>query len=637
MPDTSAAQPADTPPPSGSASPAPATDRSSWHWLGPAFCALIGASMLCLTWNAWPDVLIDSGRESYVAWRLAEGDVLYRDVMVFNGPLSPYVNAMWMKLLGPSLRSLEIGNTLVILAVAASIYRGTCYLSGHGTATIATAVFLSVFAFGNLSMMDSCSFMFPYSHEMTHGALLLLVLLMWIAMKQRRVEGDTRGRVALDALTGVTLGMVFLTKVELFVAGGAAVIVAIALDALAGRGRVGRALLSVAITALCAAVPSLIAWALLARHMPAGDALHGLLGSWNHIGNRELTGMLYFRVWMGMLDPRSKLLLMAQWGFVWGLIVLVAVLVSSLGRRAGATASDAVATIGRLIITAVSIAIVIAVVKAGPRGFWLDVVAPLPIALVLIGACACRAWWRARGGDGAARWAFACVAVALSMVMLLKLGLWPRVWHYGFVLALPGVVMVVVAFVGWLPAWVARRGGRGGLCRTIAIQVIAVFMVAHVVRINAAVNEKPVWVGSGGDTIRADGRGGAVRKFLEEFDKVAPRDATLAVLPEGAMLNYLSRRRNPTPYVFSLPSDLAMFGESRVLESYERNPPDFIVLAHRNTREYGREFFGSDYAQPFMAWLRRDYGPVGLIGDQPLRSEKFGLLVLRRKAGAPQR
>ena len=46
--------------------------------------------MAAWTWRTWPDILIDFGREAYVAWRLTEGDVLPRDVVYVSGPLSPY-------------------------------------------------------------------------------------------------------------------------------------------------------------------------------------------------------------------------------------------------------------------------------------------------------------------------------------------------------------------------------------------------------------------------------------------------------------------------------------------------------------------------------------------------------------------
>ena len=65
------------------------------RWLGPGVLAVVGAAALIWSWGTWPDVLVDFGKELYLAWRLAEGDVLYRDLAYFHGPLPQYVNALW--------------------------------------------------------------------------------------------------------------------------------------------------------------------------------------------------------------------------------------------------------------------------------------------------------------------------------------------------------------------------------------------------------------------------------------------------------------------------------------------------------------------------------------------------------------
>jgi len=45
------------------------------RWGGPFVIAIAAGAMLRWTWGTWPDVLVDFGRELYVAWRLAEGEV----------------------------------------------------------------------------------------------------------------------------------------------------------------------------------------------------------------------------------------------------------------------------------------------------------------------------------------------------------------------------------------------------------------------------------------------------------------------------------------------------------------------------------------------------------------------------------
>ncbi len=111
---------------------------------------------------------------------------------------------------------------------------------------------------------------------------------------------------------------------------------------------------------------------------------------------------------------------------------------------------------------------------------------------------------------------------------------------------------------------------------------------------------------------------------------IAPTN-TFAVLPEGVMLNYLTRRDNPTPYaVFAF--EVWAFGEQNMLATYEKNPPDYIVLVQRDSSEYGVPYFGAQkgFGLDVMKWVHQNYKPVYLIGSEPLQSGAFGIKILKR-------
>ena len=105
---------------------------------------------------------------------------------------------------------------------------------------------------------------------------------------------------------------------------------------------------------------------------------------------------------------------------------------------------------------------------------------------------------------------------------------------------------------------------------------------------------------------------------------------TLAVLPEGVMLNYLTRRDNPTPYVV-FAFEVRAFGEQTMLSAYEKNPPDYVVLIQRDSSEYGVRYFGQQkgYGLDVMEWVRQNYEPVELIGAEPLQTGAFGIKILK--------
>jgi hypothetical protein len=208
-----------------------------------------------------------------------------------------------------------------------------------------------------------------------------------------------------------------------------------------------------------------------------------------------------------------------------------------------------------------------------------------------------------------------------------------RAYHYGFVLAAPAALLLVAALLDWIPAALARRGAAPGVFRGAAAGALAVMVAFHLAESHVHMARKQNALGSGGDRFLADARGPYVEAALGVLARVARPGETLVVLPEGVMLNYLQRLPSSIPYLTMLPSDEAKFGEDELLGALQRDPPALVALVHRDTSEFGARFFGRDYAQRTMQWLRARYAPQATVGDVPLQPEaRFGIQVLRRRA-----
>ncbi len=176
---------------------------------------------------------------------------------------------------------------------------------------------------------------------------------------------------------------------------------------------------------------------------------------------------------------------------------------------------------------------------------------------------------------------------------------------------------------------------------------IFVFLLAGLARltIQSALfyKDKDFTLGSGDDRIVAydpkiDPTGAAMATAAAWIETHTAPTNTLAVLPEGVMLNYLTRRDNPTPYVV-FAFEVWAFGEQKMLAAYEKNPPDYIVLVQRDSSEYGVPYFGRQkgFGYDVMQWVRQNYQPVDLIGSEPLQSGAFGIEILRRlPPGTPE-
>ena len=131
-----------------------------------------------------------------------------------------------------------------------------------------------------------------------------------------------------------------------------------------------------------------------------------------------------------------------------------------------------------------------------------------------------------------------------------------------------------------------------------------------------------------------------VAHLVDWVEANLPPQVSLLVLPEGVMVNYLTRRVNPTRHLNFAPPEIMIFGEERILEDLRAQPPDYVVLVHRETPEYGLPLFGTDYAPRLLEWAREDYELVARVGAEPLALERLedgrsGFEVLRRRTTDP--
>jgi len=606
-------------PANASAARAPALDpessRATSIASGLALAAL-GAALLRSAWGHQPDVLIDFGRELYLAWRLAEGEVLYRDLRHLSGPLSAYWNALAFDLLGVGLHALVWVNAALIALMAALVYGLLRRLAGPLSAFAGTAVLLVAFAFQQLGRVSNYNYLTPYAHEVTHGLLLSLLALRGLAARTRR-------RALRDTAVGLLLGAVALTKLEVFVALAGAVAVHRVLELRAERSSLGSALAHLAPLLLAAAVAPAVATAAFAQAMPLRDALQALADPWRFALDPDVRALDFYRRGLGMLTPWLSLARILRWGAYW------AVFVGGIGWLAWRVPLSRRAA-GALAIVAAGLALVL--LDLDPPSRWLSVTTPLPFAVAAwLGLASWRSWWAtsaATGSDDRSRIACAVFATLLTA----KIALRASIAHYGFALSMPIALIAVAAVCDLVPRWIEVRGGRGALLRGAALGAIAALCVALIQLREPAQQRQREPVGTGSDRFLADSRGVYVNALLEQLSAIRA-DATLLVLPEGVMVNYLARRRNPTPYLNFMPPELLLFGEAEMLRAFERDPPDYVALVHKPTREYGPALFGVDYGRRLRAFVDRHYRVVSRFGDEPLTpTASFGITLHRRIA-----
>lgn len=580
------------------------------RWGGLAAVLVAGAAMALWSWGSSPHPFIDFGREAYTAWRLSEGALLYRDIAYFNGPLSPCWNALLFGLFGVGLDTLFVANGLVALAIALLLHHLLRRFASWGAATLAVGFFAVAIAFTQMEPVGNDGYLAPYSHEITHGLLLGLAALALAARPSRLAA----------FLAGLALGLTVLTKVEMAIAAIAGVAALWLARSRLGPHDGGAA---AAWGLLGGALPPVVAFAALASALPADEALRGVLGSWLGSLDPELVGHHFYRWTRGTLAPGANLAAMLAWG-VGGLALLgSASLAGARWPRAGPAA-----TVGSALAVALPLAF-------APLE-WAQASRPLPLLLAGLLWLDLRRLRQASGARPeappglATRIGFAVFALVLLAKIVLKV----RLIQYGFVLAVPGLMLAIVSGLDALPRWLRARGrseafARGAVLGLLAISTLSMLQVSAFY-----FGSRSHPIGEGRDAFRTDARGLQLQPALDELAaRMRPGD-TLLVLPEGVMLNYLLRVRTPARHLNYMPPELILFGEETILEELRASPPRFVAIVHKDTSVYGVPWFGRDYGRSIAGWVHSRYRPVARYGEPPLAPGSFfGVDLLERRPG----
>jgi hypothetical protein len=584
--------------------------------------ALLAAAALRFTWLAWTDLFVDFGHELYTAWMLSEGKTLYLDVARYFGPLSSHVNALWFRLVGPSIHHLYALNFLVWLAVLAALRHILSRIASPLARVVGLSCFILFFSFVSYSATPNDNYLSPYVHEITHGFLLSLLALMAVDAALRRDS------LPLHALTGALTGLLLQTKPEVALAGCLALAAAYPLAAFRRMASPPRLALAAG-TALLAALAILAATLfLLSLRLPFRTSADALLLPWKSLFNPVIRAMPYFAFSMGTDDLPANLRCLLFPVFPLFLALHVALLAINRVRLRRF----------RLLLALLPLAFAVyCFTRVDYRLFPRSL--PLFVLLALFLALFPRTAARLSRTPPAPVPLLRVLFLVFAFALLLKILFFVRIWHYGFVLAAPAFLCTVALLLDWLPALqpdpVFRRTAQA-----LALLFWFLFAFVFLRGFRETHAEHPVSCSVrteiSGDAFFSDDRTpqwNAMEAFIRE---TVPPDATLASFPAAAMMNYILRIPSSIPFATLAPPEFAAVGEPAIFSSLRKHSPDYILYVNTDTSFYGVPFFGLGYAQNIFAWILLHYDLLHAEGPVPFASPSRGLALYRRKSLAPR-
>jgi hypothetical protein len=575
-----------------------------------------------VSWRRWPDPVIDFGSDLYRVWRISQGAVLYRDVDIFYGPLSQYINATIFSLFGAGMMHLVWANLAIFGAIVVTLY---CLLRrawGAGAALFASAVFVLVFGFSHLVGISNYTYAAPYSHECTHG---LLVLLLLVGVLARWLESPTRLR---EFSAGILLGLTAVLKIEILFAG-----LLLTMAALALRWRRGGHIAagSAGVWAMGGILPTILFFGYFARHLCIRDACGAACHAWLNFSATadvvatdpvQLRFLGFDRPWANLVEHIEATLMAAA----------IVALILIFGKVADRQRNPLTGGLIGAAVVAVALAVAWAVA-------WLFIGSCLLglIMLYLTWYVIALARSQSRGQPFVdLRILFAVLAASLMARMVLQ----GRIYQFGFYqAAIAGTVVPAVLLgesVGW--ANVQRRGRWVILSGFLALLSTGVAMLTA--KSQWAWRLKTYAVGEGADrfytfppAVRPIGE---VVSQLTDFLSRQSGNRSLLVLPEGLMVNYLTRLPSPLApiYYFSVYTEHGR--EAKLVDELRRQPPDLVVVISRDLRENGINRYGESIGkgQLLVQWVNANYTVILRIGGDPLDFRQAGAVVLRKSTTA---
>ncbi len=603
------------------------------HWKAEtaAILALLAMAgwFIATSWRKWPDPLADAGTQWFVFWRLSQGARLYHDVIWNYGPLSAWFDAGLFRRFGPGMMVLVTANLAIYGAILALAYVAFRKAWGRLGAFAALAVFISVFSFSRLNSICNYNYATPYANESTHGMLLLLATALAAV---RWCRGPSRWVAFFLGLCG---GLAAVLKPEFMLAGGLLGLVACVIRLLQ-RQRAG--IVEYLLIAAGLALPTLAFTVKFARGESVASAFVDASQAW----------------WLVLVD-QQRMATVQQTAFLgldqpWphALVELKAALggFAAVGAiwAAGWIANRSWVTMMRaaLVLAAGVVAYHFLPAFAAANGWangWLYVGACFPgLMAVILCLTLARAGRQLRQTGRVEEGTTMALALALlAGAMLARMLLHARVDHLGFYqAALAG--MVTAAFMAAeVPRWTGAGAGGWRLAAWGSMAALAAGCVMIAKMSYAAHAGQTVPVGSGSDRFYCDAPDidatGSLVEWTVEYLRTTPAQATVCVLPEGGMINYLSRRTNPV---------IAAQGENEVVAQMRRTPPDYVVFISRDLSEHGVTRYGwpGEPGSVIVQWVRANYALAASQGGNPLNSSDAkgkGVVILRHvpKAAPP--
>jgi hypothetical protein len=574
------------------------------EWLGLLCIFSFATSLLQLSWRKWCDPQIDYGRELYIPWRMAEGAKWFKDVEDLYGPLSRFIDASLFRIFGPGIMVVAWANIIIYFVTLGLLYDLFKRAWGVIAAISSLFVFVGVFSFSQLVITSNYNFVTPYSQQVTHGFLVCLIL---VALLPEWIKTTTIKR---SFWVGFMVGLTAVLKPEFILA--SVLLFGLALFyVIHSRGWVSFKVLGICI--LGGLLPTLSFFGFFSTYLPVKQALFAACYAWLNgvfIWKDALTAHL-LNSFSGFDDPKVHLYnhLIAT-----GLATAIIGIISGVGFLARFLRLEG-AKVGLALILALGMAAI------GLKSIvWINVGQCLLGLLIIYGFHRLTFMVRFHKAQSDSDSILKTLLWVLALALMTRMVLNGRIYQYGFIQASMASLVIVAVLVDELPCLIRLKSLDLIIYRTGILVLLICGVLSIVGQSKALEVAKTLEIGHGTDMfygypVQVSADGEIVKNFSDRLSN-NPSNQTLVIVPEGIMINYLSRKESPLPIqAFYTNREL----EANLVQKLMFKRPDWVVFMSRDLKEYGVNLYGAkgQSGELISEWISKNYHVSATWGQDP--------------------
>jgi hypothetical protein len=92
------------------------------------------------------------------------------------------------------------------------------------------------------------------------------------------------------------------------------------------------------------------------------------------------------------------------------------------------------------------------------------------------------------------------------------------------------------------------------------------------------------------------------------------KDAKIVILPEGAIINFLSERKSHDYYYYLIPPNVALFGEEKIIKDFEKDMPEYFCITIKKQTYYNVDTFDK-YSPKIHRFIQNNYKQILTIDE----------------------